>query len=65
MFQALAGHDLRGKPFHEPTLFRITDAVEKATPFRGQTPGSLGPEQHRGVERPLLREGSPRIQRSL
>jgi aspartyl-tRNA(Asn)/glutamyl-tRNA(Gln) amidotransferase subunit A len=27
---------LVSKPFHEPTLFRIADAFEKATPFRGQ-----------------------------
>ena len=25
---------LVGKPFQEPTLFRIADAFEKATPFR-------------------------------
>jgi aspartyl-tRNA(Asn)/glutamyl-tRNA(Gln) amidotransferase subunit A len=30
---------LVGKPFQEPTLFRIADAFEKATPFRGQRPG--------------------------
>jgi aspartyl-tRNA(Asn)/glutamyl-tRNA(Gln) amidotransferase subunit A len=29
---------LVGKPFEEPTLFRIADAFEKATPFRGQRP---------------------------
>ena len=27
---------LVGKPFQEPTLFRIADAFEKATPFRSQ-----------------------------
>jgi hypothetical protein len=27
---------LVGKPFREPTLFRIADAFEKTTPFRGQ-----------------------------
>src|SRR5438445_5402442 len=27
-----------GKPFQEPTLFRIADAFEKATPFRSQRP---------------------------
>ena len=27
---------LAGKPFQEPTLFRV--AFEKATPFRGQRP---------------------------
>ena len=30
---------LIGKPFHEPTLFRIADAFDKATPFHGQRPG--------------------------
>ena len=30
---------LAGKPFHEPTLFRVADAFEKATPFRGRRPG--------------------------
>src|SRR5271169_6119184 len=29
---------LVGKPFQEPTLFRIADAFEKATPFRAQRP---------------------------
>ena len=29
---------LVGKPFQEPTLFRVADAFEKATPFRGQRP---------------------------
>jgi aspartyl-tRNA(Asn)/glutamyl-tRNA(Gln) amidotransferase subunit A len=29
---------LVGKPFQEPTLFRIADAFEKATPFRSQRP---------------------------
>jgi len=29
---------LIGKPFQEPTLFRVADAFEKATPFRGQRP---------------------------
>jgi aspartyl-tRNA(Asn)/glutamyl-tRNA(Gln) amidotransferase subunit A len=29
---------LVGKPFQEPTLFRIADAFEKATPFRRQRP---------------------------
>jgi len=29
---------LVAKPFQEPTLFRIADAYEKATPFRGQRP---------------------------
>ncbi len=29
---------LVGKPFQEPTLFRIADAFEKATPFRNQRP---------------------------
>ena len=29
---------LVGKPFHEPTLFRVADAFEKATPFRSQRP---------------------------
>jgi aspartyl-tRNA(Asn)/glutamyl-tRNA(Gln) amidotransferase subunit A len=29
---------LVGKPFQEPTLFRVADAFEKATPFRAQRP---------------------------
>jgi len=29
---------LVGKPFQEPTLFRVADAFEKATPFRSQRP---------------------------
>ena len=29
---------LVAKPFQEPTLFRIADAFEKATPFRSQRP---------------------------
>ena len=29
---------LVGKPFQEPTVFRVADAFEKATPFRGQRP---------------------------
>jgi aspartyl-tRNA(Asn)/glutamyl-tRNA(Gln) amidotransferase subunit A len=29
---------LVGKPFQEPTLFRIADAFEKATAFRGHRP---------------------------
>jgi aspartyl-tRNA(Asn)/glutamyl-tRNA(Gln) amidotransferase subunit A len=29
---------LVGKPFQEPTLFRIADAFEKVTPFRAQRP---------------------------
>ena len=29
---------LVGKPFQEPTLLRIADAFEKATPFRRQRP---------------------------
>jgi aspartyl-tRNA(Asn)/glutamyl-tRNA(Gln) amidotransferase subunit A len=29
---------LVGKPFQEPTLFRIADAFEKATPFRARRP---------------------------
>ena len=29
---------LVGKPFQEPTLFRVADAFEKATPFRGRRP---------------------------
>ena len=29
---------LAGKPFEEPTLFRVADAFEKATPFRSQRP---------------------------
>src|SRR5215472_15281088 len=29
---------LVAKPFREPTLFRVADAFEKATPFRGQRP---------------------------
>jgi aspartyl-tRNA(Asn)/glutamyl-tRNA(Gln) amidotransferase subunit A len=29
---------LVGKPFQEPTLFRVADAFEKATPFRGNRP---------------------------
>ncbi len=29
---------LVGKPFEEPTLFRIADAFEKATPFRNSRP---------------------------
>jgi aspartyl-tRNA(Asn)/glutamyl-tRNA(Gln) amidotransferase subunit A len=29
---------LVAKPFEEPTLFRIADAFEKATPFRSQRP---------------------------
>ena len=29
---------LVGKPFQEPTLFRVADAFEKASPFRSQRP---------------------------
>jgi aspartyl-tRNA(Asn)/glutamyl-tRNA(Gln) amidotransferase subunit A len=29
---------LVGKPFQEPTLFRVADAFEKATPFRDSRP---------------------------
>ena len=29
---------LVGKPFQEPTVFRVADAFEKATPHRGQRP---------------------------
>ena len=29
---------LVGKPFDEPTLFRVADAFEKATPFRNSRP---------------------------
>ena len=29
---------LVGKPFREPTLFRVADAFEKASPFRGKRP---------------------------
>ena len=29
---------LVGKPFQEPTVFRVADALEKATPFRSQRP---------------------------
>jgi aspartyl-tRNA(Asn)/glutamyl-tRNA(Gln) amidotransferase subunit A len=29
---------LVGKPFQEPTLFRVADVFEKATPFRAQRP---------------------------
>ena len=29
---------LVGKPFQEPTLFRVADAFEKATPFRDRRP---------------------------
>jgi aspartyl-tRNA(Asn)/glutamyl-tRNA(Gln) amidotransferase subunit A len=32
---------LAGKPFREPTLFRIADAFEKATPFRNRRPAIL------------------------
>ena len=32
---------LVGKPFQEPTLFRIADAFEKATPFRAQRPALI------------------------
>jgi aspartyl-tRNA(Asn)/glutamyl-tRNA(Gln) amidotransferase subunit A len=32
---------LVGKPFAEPTLFRIADAFEKATPFRGKRPAMV------------------------
>ena len=32
---------LVGKPFREPTLFRIADAFEKTTPFRGQRPALI------------------------
>jgi aspartyl-tRNA(Asn)/glutamyl-tRNA(Gln) amidotransferase subunit A len=30
-----------GKPFREPTLFRIADAFEKTTPCRGQRPALI------------------------
>ena len=30
---------LVAKPFQEPTLFRVADAFEKATPFRDRRPG--------------------------
>ena len=33
---------LVGKPFAEPTVFRVADAFEKATPFRGARPGLVG-----------------------
>jgi aspartyl-tRNA(Asn)/glutamyl-tRNA(Gln) amidotransferase subunit A len=33
---------LVGKPFQEPTLFRIADAFEKATPFRDRRPALVG-----------------------
>jgi aspartyl-tRNA(Asn)/glutamyl-tRNA(Gln) amidotransferase subunit A len=33
---------LVGKPFQETTLFRVADAFEKATPFRGRRPALLG-----------------------
>jgi aspartyl-tRNA(Asn)/glutamyl-tRNA(Gln) amidotransferase subunit A len=29
---------LVGKPFQEPTVFRVADAFEKATPFRNRRP---------------------------
>jgi len=29
---------LVGKPFQEPSLFRVAHAFEKATPFRSQRP---------------------------
>jgi Asp-tRNA(Asn)/Glu-tRNA(Gln) amidotransferase A subunit family amidase len=29
---------LVGKPFAEPTVFRVADAFEKATPFRDARP---------------------------
>jgi aspartyl-tRNA(Asn)/glutamyl-tRNA(Gln) amidotransferase subunit A len=32
---------LAGKPFQEPTLFRVADAFEKATPFRAQRPSMV------------------------
>jgi aspartyl-tRNA(Asn)/glutamyl-tRNA(Gln) amidotransferase subunit A len=32
---------LAAKPFQEPTLFRVADAFEKATPFRGQRPALI------------------------
>jgi aspartyl-tRNA(Asn)/glutamyl-tRNA(Gln) amidotransferase subunit A len=32
---------LVGKPFQEPTIFRVADAFEKATPFRGQRPALI------------------------
>jgi aspartyl-tRNA(Asn)/glutamyl-tRNA(Gln) amidotransferase subunit A len=32
---------LVGKPFREPTLFRIADAFEKTTPCRGQRPALI------------------------
>ena len=33
---------LVGKPFQEPTVFRVADAFEKATDFPQQAPGSSG-----------------------
>ena len=41
---------LVAKPFQEPTLFRVADAFEKATPFRDQRPAlsSAAPPQRDG-----------------
>jgi Asp-tRNA(Asn)/Glu-tRNA(Gln) amidotransferase A subunit family amidase len=33
---------LVGKPFQEPTLFRIADAFEKAASFRDRRPALVG-----------------------
>jgi aspartyl-tRNA(Asn)/glutamyl-tRNA(Gln) amidotransferase subunit A len=33
---------LVGKPFQEPTVFRIADAFEKATPHRSRLPALVG-----------------------
>ena len=33
---------LVAKPFQEPTLFRVADAFEKATPFRNRRPALVG-----------------------
>src|SRR5204863_10011430 len=33
---------LVGKPFAEAIVFRVADAFEKATPFRGARPGLVG-----------------------
>jgi aspartyl-tRNA(Asn)/glutamyl-tRNA(Gln) amidotransferase subunit A len=35
---------LVAKPFQEPTLFRVADAFEKATPFRNNRPALVGPQ---------------------
>jgi aspartyl-tRNA(Asn)/glutamyl-tRNA(Gln) amidotransferase subunit A len=34
----LVAIQLVGKPFKEPTVLRVADPFEKATPFRGQRP---------------------------